>query len=263
MTARLLAPGAAGAPALCFIHPASGVSADYAPLVARLGWPGPMLGVDAPAHDGAPAAWSIGELAGAYLRALRERGAGSPWRLLGWSVGGVIAAEMSQQLHDAGEPVATLALFDCRAPLPEMRRRPTDDLTLARMIAQTLARTRGRELGEPPADASAAAVLSALRDAGAAPAGWTEADVERTLFAGMRLARALFSHEQRRLSTPVHLFEAESEHPSHPRPPTLGWEAHADPVVRVSVPGTHFTLMAEEHAPRLAALVGQCLHAAC
>jgi thioesterase domain-containing protein len=259
---RLLAPGAASAPALVFVHPSSGDSADYAPLVARMSWPGAILGIDAAGLRGdgpPPSSPSIAGYATSYLACLRESGAGAPGFLLGWLVGGVIAAEMSQQLVDAGESVAFLGLFDSPAPKPHMQSRPTDELTLARIFAGVTARFSSREIREPPADASPAAVLRSLRDAGAAPPEWSEDDVGRRLVMFAGLARALFSHEQRQVSTRVHLFEAESEHPQHPRPPTLGWEHHAADVVHVPIPGNHFTLMAEEHAARLAGLVDRYL----
>lgn len=248
---RVLAPGSSG-PALFFVHPASGDSSAYAGLAARLDWPGPILGIDAHGlHEGGPGPSRLVEIAADYIECAPE----APRFLLGWSVGGVIAAEMSQQLHDAGKPVAFLGLFDCRAPLPEMRQRPTDELSLARMVAVTTARVRGREIA-PPAEATPAAVLSALREAGITE--WSEEEVARRLAVGGRLARALFGHEQRRIAARIHLFEAEGQHPQHPRPATLGWEEHGE-VVHIPVPGTHFTLMSEENLPGLAAAVAAAL----
>jgi thioesterase domain-containing protein len=256
---RVLAPGRVDAPALCFVHPASGDSTAYAGLAAQLDWPGPVLGIDAHGlHAAGPAPSSLAAIAADYLDCAGAP-EGVPRFLLGWSVGGVIAAEMSQQLHDAGQPVAFLGLFDCRAPVPEMRQRPTDEATLARMFAVTTARVRGRELVQPPADASPAAVLRALREVGVSE--WTEEEVARRLAVGARLARALFTHDQRRIAARIHLFEAEGQHPQHPRPATLGWELHGE-VVSIPVPGTHFTLMSDENLPGLAAELGRYLGAA-
>ena len=244
---RVLAPGRAG-PALCFVHPASGDSSAYAGLAARLDWPGPVLGIDAHGlHEAGPGPSSLIEIAADYLACAAPH---EPRHLLGWSVGGVLAAEMSQQLNDAGRPVAFLGLFDCRAPVPEMRQRATDELSLARMFALTTARMRGREI-VPPSEATPAAVLAALREVATE---WTEEEVARRLAVGGRLARALFGHEQRRIAARIHLFEAEDQHPQHPRPATLGWEAHGE-VIHIPVPGTHFTLMSEDNLPRLAAAV--------
>src|SRR6266545_2600727 len=72
---RVLAGGARAAEEgvaepIIFIHPASGDSADYAPLVARLSWPGPVVGIDAAGlragSDGVPAA-RVQEMAASYL----------------------------------------------------------------------------------------------------------------------------------------------------------------------------------------------------
>jgi thioesterase domain-containing protein len=67
--------------------------------------------------EGAPYG-SLVELAAAYVRDLRERQARGPYRLCGWSFGGVVALEMAAQLVAAGEPVAFLSLLDARLHVP-------------------------------------------------------------------------------------------------------------------------------------------------
>jgi thioesterase domain-containing protein len=67
--------------------------------------------------EGAPYG-SLAELAAGYVRDLRERQARGPYRLCGWSFGGVVAFEMAAQLVTAGEPVAFLSLLDARLHVP-------------------------------------------------------------------------------------------------------------------------------------------------
>ncbi len=56
------------------------------------------------------------EAARYYLGALRAQQPQGPYMLGGWSLGGVIAFEMAQQLQKQGQQVALLALLDSRPP---------------------------------------------------------------------------------------------------------------------------------------------------
>jgi amino acid adenylation domain-containing protein len=58
-----------------------------------------------------------------YLAALREHQPHGPYSLAGESYGGVVAFEMAQRLHAAGERVALLALLDTYAPGHPLLRR--------------------------------------------------------------------------------------------------------------------------------------------
>lgn len=87
--------------------------------------------------DGALAT-DVPMLARAYLEAIRARQPGGPYRLLGFSFGGVIALEVAQQLRKEGEPVELLAILDSDVPGPasttwvaDMRR------TAGRLLATT------------------------------------------------------------------------------------------------------------------------------
>lgn len=55
---------------------------------------------------------SIAEMAAAYLTHVRAVQPTGPYRLLGWSFGGLVAHEMAVRLRAAGEEVALLALLD-------------------------------------------------------------------------------------------------------------------------------------------------------
>ena len=59
---------------------------------------------------------SIQEIAAEFLVALRQVQPRGPYLLGGFSVGGHVAFEMAQRLHDAGEKIDLLALIDCYGP---------------------------------------------------------------------------------------------------------------------------------------------------
>jgi thioesterase domain-containing protein/acyl carrier protein len=107
-----LRPGE-GAP-LLLIHPIGGQVLCYAPLARRLDPELPIVAFQA-SPDASPA--TLEELAAGYLEALRERQPAGPYRLAGWSMGGVVAYEMARQLAGAqAEEVASLVLIDPQLP---------------------------------------------------------------------------------------------------------------------------------------------------
>jgi thioesterase domain-containing protein/acyl carrier protein len=99
-------------PALFCVHPVGGEVICYADLARQLGPEQPLYGLQVPRQT---AAQTIEEMAGAYIAEIRRVQPG-PYLLAGWSMGGVIAFEMAQQLLQQGQEVALLALFDSYAP---------------------------------------------------------------------------------------------------------------------------------------------------
>ena len=59
---------------------------------------------------------NIAAIAADCIKAMRQQQPHGPYRIAGFSSGGIVAFEMAQQLHAAGERISTLALLDCFAP---------------------------------------------------------------------------------------------------------------------------------------------------
>jgi thioesterase domain-containing protein len=237
------------APLVC-VHSVSGRADDYQLLAAALDWPGPVLGISAPSEPG-----ELTDLASRYCDELDLR---MPVLLLGWSLGGAIAAELSRTIVARGGEVRFLGLLDSRASQPEMRKRPVDRDALARFYLQHAALIRERPPVEPPATTESSQLLAALRVIGVDDIA-EEAELERRLQTFMGLIRAFYRHEQRPVPVTICLFETAEAHPSHPRPPTLGWDDLAPSIERHHVAGTHFTLMAPRHIEALAKTIGRGL----
>ncbi|MCC4246111.1 non-ribosomal peptide synthetase [Stappia indica] len=108
----------ADAPALILVHPVAGTVSCYAGLAAALPDDWSVHGIRASGLvDGeSPAATSLPAIATGYLDQLRRLQAKGPYRLAGWSMGGVLAFEMARQLEAAGERVDVLALLDSYTP---------------------------------------------------------------------------------------------------------------------------------------------------
>ncbi|MEU8760203.1 amino acid adenylation domain-containing protein [Streptomyces sp. NPDC048659] len=99
-------------PLFC-VHPGTGVGWAYAGLARHLGDDQPLYALQArslsdPGHRPA----DVGEMADAYLERIREIQPWGPYRLLGWSFGGIVAHTVAVRLREAGERVELLALMD-------------------------------------------------------------------------------------------------------------------------------------------------------
>jgi phthiocerol/phenolphthiocerol synthesis type-I polyketide synthase D len=109
---RPLGPAGGARAPLFLAHPAGGSTHVYRQLVSLLGPDQPVYGLERFA-DG-----SVTERAARYVRLIRELYPTGPYRLGGWSFGGVLAFEMARQLAAAGEKVDSVLLLDSGLPVP-------------------------------------------------------------------------------------------------------------------------------------------------
>ncbi len=117
------------APVHC-VHPAGGLSWCYAGLIRHLPADVPIYGLQAQGVGAATAAdplpRTLEELAAHYVARLREVQPTGPYRLLGWSTGGIIAHAMATHLQDLGHEVELLAILDAY-PAEGFRELPESD----------------------------------------------------------------------------------------------------------------------------------------
>ena len=106
------------APALFLVHPVAGTVACYAGLAAALpeGWSVNGIRASGLVAGESPAITGLPAMASHYVEQLRAMRAKGPYRLAGWSMGGVLAFEMARQLEAVGERVDFLALLDSYTP---------------------------------------------------------------------------------------------------------------------------------------------------
>ncbi|MFI6802661.1 amino acid adenylation domain-containing protein [Streptosporangium canum] len=100
-------------PPLFCVHPGAGLGWPYSGLLRHLGPDQPLYTFQARAlSEPDYTAPSIEAMALDYLDRLREVQPRGPYRLAGWSMGGLIAHAMGVELRARGEEVALLALLD-------------------------------------------------------------------------------------------------------------------------------------------------------
>jgi thioesterase domain-containing protein len=106
-----LRPGAAK-PRLFLIHAVGGSAHSYRDLAEHIGVRQPVYGLQAAAFAGQTAGASVEEMASRYLVEIRDVQPSGPYRLGGWSMGGLVAWEIARQLRSTGDEVDRLILID-------------------------------------------------------------------------------------------------------------------------------------------------------
>jgi thioesterase domain-containing protein/acyl carrier protein len=101
-------------PPLYFVHAIGGSIGHLPGLAAHLGVKRPFFAVRATVDLAINL--SIERMGEVYAEAIRERHAGGPLHIAGYSIGGVIAYETARRLIAAGYPVASLSVIDQRYP---------------------------------------------------------------------------------------------------------------------------------------------------
>ncbi len=105
-------PGGSRPPFFC-VHAVWGNVFHYRELARRLGRDQPVYGLQARGLDGkSPPCETVEGMAANYIEELRALQPEGPYLLGGHSFGGLVAYEMTRQLHARGQRVSLLALFD-------------------------------------------------------------------------------------------------------------------------------------------------------
>ncbi len=113
----------------CFmVHPPGGIVVCYQALAHRLGCERPFYGLRARGlHGEAELPARLEDMAAEYVAAIRAVQSSGPYHLGGWSMGGIVAFEMAQQLLAQGQTVGLLALLDTTIPVNEANKSYAED----------------------------------------------------------------------------------------------------------------------------------------
>lgn len=100
-------------PPFYMVHPGAGTVLGFYELPRYLGADQPFYGLQARGLDGKQKPFGrVEAMAAHYLKEIRALQPNGPYFIGGRCFGGVVALEMAQQLHAAGEKVALLAIID-------------------------------------------------------------------------------------------------------------------------------------------------------
>ncbi|MET8569919.1 amino acid adenylation domain-containing protein [Streptomyces sp. NPDC004783] len=95
------------------IHPVAGIGWCYTGFISRLNPDAPLYALQASGlRPGDPTAAGLKEMAADYAAHIRKVWPNGPYRLIGWSFGGLVAHETAALLQGEGAPVDLLAVLD-------------------------------------------------------------------------------------------------------------------------------------------------------
>jgi amino acid adenylation domain-containing protein len=259
-----LADGGTEPPLFC-IHGGDGGVLFYRSLAERMPHGGPWFAIEASAlgSSGPITEASVEETAAAYIRELLAVHPGGPFRLAGYSFGGVVAHEMACQLVEAGHEVDFLGLFDTHNPTAPCKRyslpgrfgafwQQQQDLPLP----ARLERLRGRIAEGITTHRRVKEEVAAAMSLGPAEA---HSDLRRVQVREENW-RAMQAYRPRPFKGHLTLFKAMTASDKVEWPEDYGWTPFAGGGLEiVPVPGQHLTLFDEENVGALAIALETCL----
>jgi thioesterase domain-containing protein len=263
-------PGGTRLPFFC-VHPADGTVFSYAQLARYLGQDQPFYGLQVVSQsEEQPPQPHLETMAADYLQATQTIQSQGPYLLGGWSMGGVVAFEMAQQLRRQGQPVALLALLDSWAPSSS---NPVNDATEPdsdrQLLAQFLGDLRGRFAKDLPALPDDLAQLDSTEQLNYI---LEHARLLEFLFPTEELpqlgrlfqtfkanVRAMWGYRPQVYSGRITLFQAGENAfttdtgTAHQPDPASSWvQFSTEPLELHFVPGDHYAMLAEPHVQTLA-----------
>ena len=278
-------------PPLFFVHPAAGIVFPYFALARELGPDQPFYGLQALGLDGlSPPDRTIEEMARHYVEALRAVQPRGPYFIGGFSFGCLVAFEMAQQLHRAGQELGLVALVD--EPAPVLGHRPSAAL-MARLFITGVGRTIWPHLHDyfylvnsgPERAARPARKLPSLKELSRLR---PDADLLQSILARSTMAnfvppesrllalrqpamkpmfdlfllhvRQTLAYRPEAYPHSVTVFQATSLGSKYDADPSMGWRVlAAGGVESHKIPGEHLELLRPPNVQVLAAKLNECI----
>jgi thioesterase domain-containing protein len=203
-------------------------------------------------------------MAAYYIKALQTVQLEGPYLLGGWSMGGIVAFEMAQQLHAQGQRVALLALLDARMPTPDEKFAEED--FAARLLVDFvryfgLSLDPWESLARLPKDELLTRVLEQAKRASLVPQEIEVSQAHRFVQLLKTDFRATRNYVLHLYPSRVTLFKVSEELAGTSPDPTLGWSEWAAGGVEVHVvPGNHANMVYKPHVEVLAEKLRACLN---
>ncbi|MFG0267595.1 MAG: alpha/beta fold hydrolase [Rhodopirellula sp. JB055] len=247
---------------LFMIHPPGGIVVCYRELAAQLPDDQPMYAIRSRGlHGKETLPETMGAMATDYVEAIRSVRQQGPYVIGGWSVGGVIAMEVAQQLISAGHDVEGLVLLDSSIPSGASELVPAEDQTnvgLEYGIDMTL-----DELLRLPSEEQLpflwqhAEKLGVLdQDTPAEVAARAIDDLKALFHHHLKLAT---QYKMKPIATRIVLFRPTDVPFETDGSADRGWSHLADRADVILTPGHHHSMVQEPHVKCLARSICDCL----
>ncbi|WP_017653101.1 non-ribosomal peptide synthetase [Fortiea contorta] len=214
----------------------------------------------------------IADMANHHILSMRAVQPQGPYFLGGWSMGGVIAFEIANQLQSQGEQVALLALFDSKAPIANQittNYQVEDDTKLLTELAIATAQSFGKELllsapeiQHMEAEEQLRYILQQMKEASLTSPDVTLEQIGYYLQVCRSDQQAIRNYQPQIYPHSITLFSTEDSQNFASKLTELaqGWrELSTQPVQVHFVPGDHQTMIALPHVQILAEQLKICL----
>ncbi|MBA8959333.1 amino acid adenylation domain-containing protein/non-ribosomal peptide synthase protein (TIGR01720 family) [Rhodococcus percolatus] len=253
---RIRADGEEGAPLFC-IHPIVGLSWCYSGLRQYIEPDLPIYGIQSPSilEDGYLPE-SLDELADRYVRQIRQIRPSGPYRLLGWSLGGVIAHAMAVRIQAAGEGVELLAMMDSFAGATAVEEGSPTDVSVRELLGGFgIEATAVERISDP----SLGGVAVALAEMSGHSVEHTEKVVGWLVSAADRNSRLMSEYRPACFDGDIVFFTAAADDATGGRA-ARGWENAVTGVVHNhAVPVTHWQMTSPDALAVVGPIVNQAL----
>ena len=243
------------------VHPLFGVVLPYMELASALKSECNFYGLQALGLEGkSPPLNRIEAIATYYLEAIQTVQPNEPYRLGGWSFGGLVAYEMAQQLRQAGKRVELLAMIDTPAPCSKLSVYQSLKFLIGTALWSTLpflldygalainqsrfSRWQWSKLARSIPEASQLRLLDES----------TIAPILKVIYAN---AQAAYRYAPQPYVDRITLFRSEEQSVSNDA--TLGWSTLATEIQLHQIPGNHLSLLKSPHVQTLAEQLRQYL----
>jgi amino acid adenylation domain-containing protein len=246
-----------------WIHPLGGTVFCYTDLARELGPEVTSYGLQVPSLvDGLEAPVTLPAMADRYAEEIRAVQPDGPYRVGGWSAGGIIAVEVARRLAADGADVPVLATVDVGAPDPEHP--PIFDYL--EIFAGHLALLSGRNIdprGVPPLPPGLDGaplperldkVSRWARASGLLPDGADPEELAKLVIATRAVHDATAGYPMTPYEGPMWVIRAAVQ-PGRLTDDHLGWSRIAPKAVALEAPGDHRTVIQPPNVRELAALV--------
>jgi thioesterase domain-containing protein len=267
-------PSGSRRPFFC-VHPIGGNVVNYIHLARYLDPEQPFYGLQAKGLYGQQEPHTqIEEMAASYIEAMYAVQSEGPYMLGGWSMGGIVAFEMANQLQKKGHKVALLAIIDSALPnyINKNYQSNIDEISILKYFALTLGGSVGKNLlvsydslKNLSYDERVNYILEQAKMNAVLPAdvGLTQILPLIKVFTANVLAA--LNYVPQFYSDRAILFLAQDvlDELLDLHDPKLGWdELTAKPVEMYTLPGNHYTIMTKPYVQNLAERLSCCLEKA-
>ncbi|BCL39996.1 non-ribosomal peptide synthetase/type I polyketide synthase [Nostoc sp. MS1] len=252
-------PGTSQRP-LFFVHPVGGNVLCYVDLARNLGSEKPFYGLQSVGLNGEqPPYTRVEDMAAHYIQELQTIQPQGPYLLGGWSMGGLVAYEMAQQLHQQQQEVSALVLLDSRVPtsVPNL-----DDATLLTWFARDLSGLVGKnftllpdEIQNLKSEAGLHYLLEQAIKADILPSDIEVTQMQRLLEIFKANTRAMWNYQPKVYAQPIVLIrpqEVFSADFDDFGDASWGWHKFAQQLTIQTISGNHYSILAQPHVRVLA-----------